>query len=127
MPSTLVSVDGSAAHVRRRLPPPFVCTLDEGYVHVGGEIDLATTPELERALATSLSRSLAVVLDLHDVTFLETAGTRAIVTASVNARAACRRLVLLHGPRHVDRLFALTGTADQVTFLEPAPPLRPAA
>lgn len=118
MLSTLMSLDQSAAR-RYQLPPPFVCTVEDGYVHVDGEIDLFTTPRLAGALAEALSRSSAVVLDLQDVTFLDSAGTRVIVTASVTARAERKRLVLLHGPSHVDRLFALTGTADQVTFFEP--------
>jgi anti-anti-sigma factor len=101
-------------------PPPFVCTCEEGYVHVAGDIDIATVPQLEHVLAVALSRSLAVVLDLQDVTFLDSGGTRAIVMASVLARAAGRELVLLHGPAHVDRLFDLTGNADQVVFFEPA-------
>lgn len=101
-----------------RCPPPFLCTVEDSYVYVAGEIDIATTPQLERALARALSQSLAVVLDLQDVTFIDSGGTRAIVTASVNARAERRQLVMLHGPANVDRVFDLTGNADQVTFLE---------
>lgn len=120
MPDPFVSLFHLAAHAGpHRCGAPFVCTAEEGYVHVGGEIDLATTPQLERALADALSRSLAVVLDLQDVTFLDGGGTRAIVTASVNARREQRRLVLLHGPPNVDRLFALTGNADRVAFFDP--------
>ena len=118
MPDTLVSLDQPAAH-RHQRPPPFVCTTDDGYVHVEGEIDIAAAPLLEHALTVALSRSLAVVLDLHDVSFLDSAGTRAIVLASVLARARAQPLVLLHGPPNVDRLFAMTGNADQVVFFEP--------
>ena len=118
MSDTLVSRIRCSAQPDLR-QPAFVCTGEDGYVAVAGEIDVATTPQLEQALAVALSRSSAVVLDLHDVTFLDSAGTRAIVAASVLARAAGRRLVLLHGPPEVDRLFALTGTTDQVVFFEP--------
>ena len=133
MPSTLVSLDPIAT---RQFPgaPPFVCTVAQGgYVHVAGEVDLATTPQLERALEVALSQSLAVVLDLQDVTFLDSGGTRAIVTASVGARTRGRRLVLLRGRPNVDRLFTLTHLRDQVEFFEPGsaapakqmrPPLR---
>lgn len=101
-------------------PTPFVCTTEDEYVHVAGELDLATAPQLERALECALSRSLAVVLDLHDVTFLDTRGAMAIVTAGQRAREQGRHLVLLHGAPNVDRLFALTGTTDQVVFFEPS-------
>ncbi len=118
MPGTLVSLDQIATYPYEPAQS-FVCTVEDGYVYVAGEIDLATTPQLERALAEALSRSLAVVLDLQDVTFLDSGGTRAIVTASVDARAERGCLVLLRGPPNVDRLFALTGNADQVESFEP--------
>ena len=44
----------------------------------------------------------------------------AIVTAGQRAREQGRHLVLLHGAPNVDRLFALTGTTDQVVFFEPS-------
>ena len=118
MSGTLVAPYPFAAHHYQR-PPPFVCACEDGYVYVAGEIDIATAPQLEHALAVGLSRASAVVLDLQDVTFLDSEGTRAIVMASVLADATGRRLVLLHGPPDVDRLFALTGNADQVVFFEP--------
>jgi anti-sigma B factor antagonist len=120
MPDPLVSLDQFAVRPCPR-PPPFVCAAEDGYVYVAGEIDIATTPQLEQALAVALSRSPAVVLDLQDVWFLDSAGTRAIVMASVLARARGLRLVLLHGPPNVDRMFDLTGNADQVEFFEPTP------
>jgi anti-anti-sigma factor len=112
------SLDRPVPHHHQR-PPAFACTTDDAYVRVAGELDIATAPQLASALASALSRSLAVVLDLHDVSFLDGAGTRAIVLASALSRAGDRQLVLLHGPPNVDRLFALTGTADQVVFVEP--------
>ena len=125
MPDTLVSLDFVATR-RPSGPPSYVSTpAPEGYVHVVGEIDLATTPQLERALEAALSQSLAVVLDLQDVTFLDSGGTRAIVTASIAARSRGRRLVLLRGPPNVDRLFTLTHLRDQVEFFEPGSAARP--
>jgi anti-sigma B factor antagonist len=120
MPGTRVSLDSLATR-ESLLPVPFACTsaARDGYVHVAGEVDLASTPQLERALEAALSQSLAVVLDLQDVTFLDSGGTRAIVTASVRARTRGRRLVLLRGPPNVDRLFTLTHLRDQVEFFQP--------
>jgi anti-sigma B factor antagonist len=111
------------------LPPPFVCSctnggLDAARVHVGGELDIATTPELERALDESRAR--LVVLDLRELAFIDSCGVHAIVRASMRARQDGRRLVLVHVPASVDRLFTLTGSSDQVEFgdVDPvAPPV----
>jgi anti-anti-sigma factor len=92
-------------------------TMDVARVHVVGELDIATTPRLERTLRESECRRL-VVLDLRELAFIDSCGVRAIVNASVRAREVGRRLVALRGPPNVDRMFALTGTADDVEIGE---------
>jgi anti-anti-sigma factor len=99
------------------LPPPFACSctnggLDAARVHVGGELDMATTPRLERTLSQLQAR--LVVLDLRELAFIDSCGVHAIVGAGIRARRAGRRLVLVHVPSHVDRMLRLTGTAHQV-------------
>ena len=97
---------------------PFECSRTNGNresarVHVTGALDIATTPDLVRTLEDSQSASL-VVLDMRQIEFMDCAGVHAIVDASARARQLGRRLLLLRGPESVDRLFTLTGTADQV-------------
>jgi anti-sigma B factor antagonist len=111
------------------LPPPFACSctnggLDAARVYVGGELDIATTPQLERTLSQSQAR--LVVLDLRELAFIDSCGVHAIVNASVRARQAGRRLVLVRVPANVDRMFTLTGSSDQVEIgdVDPvAPPV----
>jgi len=83
-------------------------------VHIVGELDIATTPQLELTLREALSQARLVVLDLSGVAFIDGAGVHAIVNATVRARQAGRRLVLLSGPAHVERLFDLTGAAEHL-------------
>jgi anti-sigma B factor antagonist len=106
---------------------PFVCSstgggLDAAWVHVAGVLDIATSPQLARALLEATAR--LVVLDLRDLAFMDCAGVHTIVAASVNARCDGRRLILLRGNPNVDRVFALTGTADDVEVgdLDPLEP-----
>jgi anti-sigma B factor antagonist len=99
------------------LPPPFACSCancgaDAAWVHVAGELDIATTPRLERALDGSQAR--VVVLDLRELAFIDSSGIHAIVRAGIRARQAGRRLVLVRVPANVERMFTLTGSADQV-------------
>jgi anti-sigma B factor antagonist len=105
------------------LPPPFVCSwtsggLDAGWVRVAGALDIATAPQLERALREPQLQTHLVVLDLHDLAFMDCAGVHAIVNATRRARKAGHRLVLLRGCPNVNRLFALTGSSDAVEIAD---------
>jgi anti-sigma B factor antagonist len=102
-----------------RTDPPFECScsergLDAAWVHVTGALDIATTPQLAQSLREAQLQARLVVLDLRELAFMDSAGVHAIVEASCRARKAGRRLLLLRGPASVDRLFPLTGTADEV-------------
>jgi anti-anti-sigma factor len=118
VPYPLVLFDSIAGRAHA-VAPTFACSTSDGglhaaWVHVAGELDVATTPQLERALREVRSQAPLVVLDLRDLAFMDSSGVRAIVDASIRAREVGRRLVLLRGPRHVDRLFALTGSSGDV-------------
>jgi len=95
---------------------PFVCStgggLDAAWVHVAGALDLATSPQLERTLEEAAAR--LVVLDMRDVGFMDCSGVHTIVGASQRAREEGRRLILLRGTPNVDRVFALTGSSDDI-------------
>jgi anti-sigma B factor antagonist len=111
------------------LPPPFACSCTNGgpdaaRVYVGGELDIATTPQLERTLSRSQAR--LVLLDLRELAFIDSCGMHAIIDAGIRARKAGRRLVLVRVPATVDRMLALTGSSDQVEIgdVDPvAPPV----
>jgi anti-sigma B factor antagonist len=128
MPQTLVRPD--FVPVRGdELAPAFVCSWSDGgpdaaWVHLTGELDIATAPQLERTLALPQLLSRVVVLDLRELAFLDSCGVHAIVDASNRARRADRRLVLLRGPPAVDRMFTLTGYSDQLEIgdLDPGEP-----
>jgi anti-sigma B factor antagonist len=101
------------------LPPPFACTwgsegVDGGWVHVAGDLDMAAAPLLIEALHDLEHETRLIVLDLREITFLDAAGVHVIVDASIGARRDGRRLLLVGPSIPVQRVFALTGTSDQV-------------
>jgi anti-anti-sigma factor len=115
--------DGEAAR-----PHVFDCSSmergDVSWVHLAGELDLSTTPQLRRTLGAARLRARMVVLDMRKLVFIDTSGVHAIVDASIRARLSGRRLVLLRGPAAVDRVFPLTDRAEQVETadLDPGEP-----
>jgi anti-anti-sigma factor len=112
-----LAVPASEAARQGALPPPFACSCTNGgrdaaWVHVGGELDIATTPQLKRTLDASQAR--LVVLDLRELAFIDSCGMHAIVNAGIPALQAGRRLVLVRFPSNVARMLTLTGSSDQV-------------
>jgi anti-sigma B factor antagonist len=112
-------VPASTAPRADALPPTFVCSWadsgrDAAWVHVAGELDLATAPLLEQTLGQPELQARLVVLDLRELAFIDSAGVHAMVNATTRARLQGRRLVLLRGPPNVDRVFTLAGSLDDV-------------
>jgi len=110
-------------------PADFACTathggLDAAWVNVTGELDIETAPELARTLRESQQLANLTVLDLRELSFMDCAGVHTIVNASLRARKAGRRLVLVRGRPTIYRLFALTGSSADVDIgdLEPVQP-----
>jgi anti-sigma B factor antagonist len=114
----------------RNVPAPFVCSwaLDDGdvaWVQLAGELDLAAAPELQATLHDAEARAHVVVLDLRQLTFMDSAGVHAILRASARAQQIGHRLVVARGQRQVDRLLGLAGVAgtleiDDLTREAPA-------
>lgn len=125
-----MSVEGRIGRLRDAASPDFACSSTEGglnaaWVHVAGALDIATTPTLARTLDDTQTRAQLVVLDLRDLTFMDSAGVHTLVEASASARRHGRRLILLRGSPVVDRLFALTGSSDQVEIGDVTPEAAP--
>jgi anti-anti-sigma factor len=82
-------------------------------MHLAGEFDIATTPQLDRALRQPLIKSRLSVIDMRDVDFLDCSAVRALTAAGERARKDGHRLVLLAPRPSVERMFALTMTDQQ--------------
>ena len=117
MPATQLLPGSTAGHADAT--GSLVCScaesgLDAAWVHVAGDLDIATTPQLERTLRETQAQARLVVLDLRELAFMDCSGAHAIVDASIRARGVGRRLLILRGPPNVDRLFSLTESSDAV-------------
>jgi anti-sigma B factor antagonist len=128
MLDVLVPLDSIAGRADL-LPPAFDCAwsddgLDAAWVHLAGELDIATTPRLQPTLAQAQLNARLVVIDLRGLAFIDCSGMRAMIAASARARERARRLIVLRGPPNIDRVFALSGGADAVEIYD-VDPLEP--
>ena len=113
----------SIAASRFVAPSPFVCSWSPGgsgaaWVHVAGELDLASSFTLEQALREAHLCAPVVVLDLRELTFIESSGVHVILDAAGGVRRGDGRLILVRGPAQVDRALMLTGVPSQVLIVD---------
>jgi len=87
-----------------------------------GELDIATNPALEQAIAEATSEPGAkLVLDLRELTFMDSTGLRTL--AQTNARAAADdfTLAIVRGPRQIERVLEISGLGALLPLVD-APP-----
>jgi len=89
---------------------------------LSGELDLASAPELVRALErVEVQRPDLILLDLRELRFMDSTGLRTVVGADARAREDGRRLAVVRGPDAVDRIFTLTRIDERLEMLDDAP------
>jgi anti-anti-sigma factor len=87
-----------------------------------GELDLSSAEQIENALRQVEQDSPPLlVLDLRDLTFMDSTGLRLLVSADARARDASRRLAIVQGPETVHRVFRMTGLDDHLEIVESPP------
>lgn len=86
-------------------------------LHMVGEIDMATVPHVEEALASALEDgSDQVVLDLSGVEFMDSSGLNALILARNVLDERSVRLVIAGLSDQVRRLFEISGLTTVFTF-----------
>lgn len=79
-------------------------------VHVRGDLDLSTSPELGEALLREIDDGKAVVLDLSGVTFIDSTGLNTLIRAFRASESNGGMLALSPNvPAQVSRVFQITG------------------
>jgi anti-sigma B factor antagonist len=97
---------GFAPFTARVLPGASATT-----IALSGELDMATVPILEEHLVRAEADGVAaIVIDLVEVTFIESVGLHAFVAARKRAEANGRQLFLFGVKPELRRVFELTRT-----------------
>lgn len=84
-----------------------------------GELDLGSTPILERELSPPLSDEYRhIMVDLTQLDFMDSRGLVALTQAQKAAHSRQKAFSLRRGGRQVQRLFDVTGYGTLFTFEE---------
>lgn len=87
-----------------------------------GELDIATTPTLERAISEATAEGDgALVLDLRGLTFMDSTGLRTLAQTNARAEADGFELTIIRGPRQIERVLEISGLGLLLPLVD-APP-----
>jgi anti-anti-sigma factor len=91
-------------------------------VSLKGELDLSSVGKVEEELKrVEADEPSLLILDLSQLSFLDSTGLRAVVTADERARENGRRLVVVRGPVAVQRVFSITRLEERLEMVDDAP------
>ncbi len=79
-------------------------------VFMSGEIDLAAKEQIGDALSAARQGSADVVVDLSELTFIDSTGINALVSEVLKVREG--RFQIVGVPARIRRVFEITGVAD---------------
>lgn len=88
---------------------------------VDGELDIATVPELDRALRRAEADADLVVLDLRALDFMDSSGAHLLVATDRRIRRAGGRLAVVRGPAEIEWFFELIRIDRQLGLVEEPP------
>lgn len=87
-------------------------------VSPAGEIDLATVDLVRDAVDREHAGGEDLVLDLRDVSFMDTSGLRYVLELNERAPREGFALRIVRGPRAVQRVFEVSGLESRLAFVD---------
>jgi anti-anti-sigma factor len=87
-----------------------------------GEFDLAGVDAFEAELGHLPGpEERTLVLDLRELTFIDSSGLRSVVMTDRRLRADDTRFVVVRGPERVNRVLDLTGVSERLELVDRFP------
>lgn len=98
----------------------------EARIAVRGELDIATLPEFERVITRMRSQGLErMVIDLRGLSFLDSMSIELLLRLHGELTATGAELVVVRGPRPVDRIFKVMKLERVLVLADEPPQVRP--
>jgi anti-anti-sigma factor len=92
---------------------------DARLIRAAGEIDLSSVAALRRELDAARVEAVTVLLDLSDVTFIDSSGLHLLLHASHSSAVSDWAFFVVRPSESVLRLIELSGTADLLKVVYP--------
>jgi anti-anti-sigma factor len=92
---------------------------DARLIRAAGEVDVSTVARLRRELDAARDEAATAVLDLSEVTFMDSTGLHLLLEASQNSVDTEWGFFILRPSDPVQRLIEVSGTADLLTLVDP--------
>ena len=94
---------------------------DAYVVRIVGELDLSGCPDLDVALdAAEQTQAGRIILDLEELTFIDSIGLRTLLQASRRSASNGNRLQVTRGKGHPAKMFRLTGLDEVLPLTDPS-------
>jgi anti-sigma B factor antagonist len=102
---------GELTTTRKDVPPDVTENLREerAVVTAAGEIDLATSPALRTRLQDAIARHRTVIVDLSDVTFIDSTGLGVLIGGLRRVNEAGGQMAIVIADPRVLKIFEITG------------------
>lgn len=94
---------------------------DATVVALEGELDVASAPRLVEEVGRRTDAADRIIVDLSGLSFMDSTGLRALLSASEIAEAAGCSFAIVQGPHQVQRLLRLTRVAERLAIIDGAP------
>ena len=88
-------------------------------VRVAGELDFATAPQLRTTLDEALRYARLVLLDVSELTFVDSTGLRVMIDASHRAGSQAARVLVVGVPEELEALIDVVGVRPHMDLLRP--------
>ena len=116
----------ASANVPEELPFDFRISASEqgttSTIELEGEWDLAQQAASTDAIDHALDRRPAcLVLDLSQLSFIDSSGVHVLINAHKRCAAQATHLVIIPGPRAVQRVFEICGLIERLPFADHNP------
>ena len=106
--------DSDWARAWFRVAPRADCAV----VSAGGEVDLDNVTGFKQAVQVAVQSSPYLLLDLTDVTFIDSTGLGVLIWARNRARDTGGSVVLVHPPAMLQKVLRLTRLAEGFTVVD---------
>lgn len=90
-------------------------------MRVEGELDIANEARFAAVLDRCQATSALVIVDLRGLEFLSCGGLHVLLSAARRARATGGRLVVVHGPGAIQRLFEIVDVTLELELVDRPP------